>query len=79
MAWVILFGPAGGRQGWLLRPPVQPCGEVSEDLVGAMKGLAAGFRNNLNYAAGGDANTLFEVQPRQLAGSLHALVAPVGE
>jgi prolyl-tRNA editing enzyme YbaK/EbsC (Cys-tRNA(Pro) deacylase) len=31
------------------------------------------------YAAGGDGNTLFEVAPRQLAGSLHALVAPVGE
>jgi prolyl-tRNA editing enzyme YbaK/EbsC (Cys-tRNA(Pro) deacylase) len=31
------------------------------------------------YAAGGDGNTLFEVSPRQLAGSLHALVAPVGE
>jgi prolyl-tRNA editing enzyme YbaK/EbsC (Cys-tRNA(Pro) deacylase) len=31
------------------------------------------------YAAGGDANTLFEVGPRALAGSVHALVAPVGE
>jgi prolyl-tRNA editing enzyme YbaK/EbsC (Cys-tRNA(Pro) deacylase) len=31
------------------------------------------------YAAGGDGNTLFAVAPRQLAGSLHALVAPVGE
>ena len=31
------------------------------------------------YAAGGDPNTLFEVAPRELAGSLHALVAPVGE
>src|SRR3954470_18093709 len=31
------------------------------------------------YAAGGDSNTLFEVAPRQLAGSVHALVAPVGE
>jgi len=31
------------------------------------------------YAAGGDGNTLFEVAPRQLAGSVHALVAPVGE
>jgi prolyl-tRNA editing enzyme YbaK/EbsC (Cys-tRNA(Pro) deacylase) len=31
------------------------------------------------YAAGGDGNTLFEVAPRQLAGCLHALVAPVGE
>jgi prolyl-tRNA editing enzyme YbaK/EbsC (Cys-tRNA(Pro) deacylase) len=31
------------------------------------------------YAAGGDANTLFEVAPRQLAGAVHALVAPVGE
>lgn len=31
------------------------------------------------YAAGGDGNTLFEVAPRELAGSLHALVAPVGE
>jgi prolyl-tRNA editing enzyme YbaK/EbsC (Cys-tRNA(Pro) deacylase) len=33
----------------------------------------------LIYAAGGDGNTLFEVDSRQLAGSLHALVAPVGE
>src|SRR3954470_5849453 len=31
------------------------------------------------YAAGGDGNTLFEVTPRQLAGCVHALVAPVGE
>ena len=31
------------------------------------------------YAAGGDANTLFEVTPRQLAGCVHALVAPVGQ
>jgi prolyl-tRNA editing enzyme YbaK/EbsC (Cys-tRNA(Pro) deacylase) len=31
------------------------------------------------YAAGGDGNTLFEVAPRQLAGALRALVAPVGE
>ena len=31
------------------------------------------------YAAGGDGNTLFEVAPRQLAGCVHALVAPVGE
>jgi prolyl-tRNA editing enzyme YbaK/EbsC (Cys-tRNA(Pro) deacylase) len=31
------------------------------------------------YAAGGDANTLFEVAPRELAGSLHALIAPIGE
>ena len=31
------------------------------------------------YAAGGDGNTLFGVQPRQLAGCVHALVAPVGE
>jgi prolyl-tRNA editing enzyme YbaK/EbsC (Cys-tRNA(Pro) deacylase) len=31
------------------------------------------------YAAGGDANTLFEVAPRQLAGAVRALVAPVGE
>jgi prolyl-tRNA editing enzyme YbaK/EbsC (Cys-tRNA(Pro) deacylase) len=31
------------------------------------------------YAAGGDANTLFAVKPRELAGSMHALVAPVGE
>jgi prolyl-tRNA editing enzyme YbaK/EbsC (Cys-tRNA(Pro) deacylase) len=31
------------------------------------------------YAAGGDGNTLFEVDPRQLAGSVNALVAPVGE
>jgi prolyl-tRNA editing enzyme YbaK/EbsC (Cys-tRNA(Pro) deacylase) len=31
------------------------------------------------YAAGGDPNTLFEVAPRQLAGAVHALVAPVGE
>jgi prolyl-tRNA editing enzyme YbaK/EbsC (Cys-tRNA(Pro) deacylase) len=30
------------------------------------------------YAAGGDGNTLFEVGPRQLAGAVHALVAPVG-
>jgi prolyl-tRNA editing enzyme YbaK/EbsC (Cys-tRNA(Pro) deacylase) len=30
------------------------------------------------YAAGGDGNTLFAVSPRQLAGCLHALVAPVG-
>ena len=33
----------------------------------------------LIYAAGGDGNTLFEVTPRQLAGCLHALVAPVGQ
>src|SRR3954451_17807575 len=33
----------------------------------------------LVYAAGGDANTLFGVAPRDLAGSVHALVAPVGE
>jgi prolyl-tRNA editing enzyme YbaK/EbsC (Cys-tRNA(Pro) deacylase) len=31
------------------------------------------------YAAGGDGNTLFAVAPRKLAGSVHALVAPVGE
>jgi prolyl-tRNA editing enzyme YbaK/EbsC (Cys-tRNA(Pro) deacylase) len=31
------------------------------------------------YAAGGDANTLFEVAPRELAGALHALIASVGE
>lgn len=31
------------------------------------------------YAAGGDGNTLFGVAPRKLAGSVHALVAPVGE
>lgn len=31
------------------------------------------------YAAGGDGNTLFEVRPRDLAGAVHALVAPVGE
>jgi prolyl-tRNA editing enzyme YbaK/EbsC (Cys-tRNA(Pro) deacylase) len=31
------------------------------------------------YAAGGDGNTLFAVAPRELAGSVHALVAPVGE
>jgi prolyl-tRNA editing enzyme YbaK/EbsC (Cys-tRNA(Pro) deacylase) len=31
------------------------------------------------YAAGGDSNTLFEVKPRSLAGSVRALVAPVGE
>jgi prolyl-tRNA editing enzyme YbaK/EbsC (Cys-tRNA(Pro) deacylase) len=31
------------------------------------------------YAAGGDPNTLFGVAPRELAGSVHALVAPVGE
>src|SRR3954454_13811190 len=33
----------------------------------------------LIYAAGGDSNTLFEVGPRALAGSVHALVAAVGE
>jgi len=33
----------------------------------------------LVYAAGGDGNTLFSVAPRQLAGSVHALVAQVGE
>jgi prolyl-tRNA editing enzyme YbaK/EbsC (Cys-tRNA(Pro) deacylase) len=32
----------------------------------------------LIYAAGGDGNTLFAVTPRQLAGCVHALVAPVG-
>src|SRR3954454_2729032 len=31
------------------------------------------------YAAGGDGNTLFEVTPRQLAGCVHALVAPIGQ
>ncbi|HEX4735327.1 MAG TPA: YbaK/EbsC family protein [Thermoleophilaceae bacterium] len=31
------------------------------------------------YAAGGDGNTLFAVAPRPLAGSVHALVAPMGE
>lgn len=31
------------------------------------------------WAAGGDGNTLFEVSPRELAGAVHALVAPVGE
>jgi prolyl-tRNA editing enzyme YbaK/EbsC (Cys-tRNA(Pro) deacylase) len=31
------------------------------------------------YAAGGDGNTLFGVAPRDLARSVHALVAPVGE
>jgi prolyl-tRNA editing enzyme YbaK/EbsC (Cys-tRNA(Pro) deacylase) len=31
------------------------------------------------YAAGGDGNTLFECAPRELAGCVHALVAPVGE
>jgi prolyl-tRNA editing enzyme YbaK/EbsC (Cys-tRNA(Pro) deacylase) len=31
------------------------------------------------YAAGGDANTLFSVSPRELAGALRALVASVGE
>jgi prolyl-tRNA editing enzyme YbaK/EbsC (Cys-tRNA(Pro) deacylase) len=31
------------------------------------------------YAAGGDGNTMFAVNPRQLAGCVHALVAPVGE
>ena len=31
------------------------------------------------YAAGGDGNTLFAVAPRQLAGSVRALVAQVGE
>ena len=34
---------------------------------------------NVVYAAGGDGNTLFEVAPRDLAGCLHALVAPIGE
>jgi len=34
---------------------------------------------DLIYAAGGDANTLFEVAPRGLAGAVHALVAPIGE
>src|SRR3954452_21170278 len=34
---------------------------------------------DLIYAAGGDGNTLFEVAPRDLAGSVHALVASVGE
>src|SRR5215216_7070826 len=33
----------------------------------------------LIYAAGGDGNTLFAVGSRDLAGSLHALVASVGE
>jgi prolyl-tRNA editing enzyme YbaK/EbsC (Cys-tRNA(Pro) deacylase) len=31
------------------------------------------------YAAGGDGNTLFGVEPRQLAGCVQALVAHVGE
>ena len=31
------------------------------------------------YAAGGDGNTLFGVTPRELAGCVHALVAPVGQ
>jgi prolyl-tRNA editing enzyme YbaK/EbsC (Cys-tRNA(Pro) deacylase) len=31
------------------------------------------------YAAGGDPNTLFAVGPRDLAGSVHALVAHIGE
>src|SRR5207248_10548080 len=31
------------------------------------------------YAAGGDGNTLFAVEPRRLAGCVHALIAPVGE
>ncbi|MFL5895600.1 MAG: YbaK/EbsC family protein [Thermoleophilaceae bacterium] len=31
------------------------------------------------YAAGGDGNTMFEVAPRELAGCVHALVAPIGE
>jgi prolyl-tRNA editing enzyme YbaK/EbsC (Cys-tRNA(Pro) deacylase) len=31
------------------------------------------------YAAAGDGNSLFQVAPRQLAGCVHALVAPVGE
>ena len=31
------------------------------------------------YAAGGDGNSLFAVAPRELAGCVHALVAPVGE
>jgi prolyl-tRNA editing enzyme YbaK/EbsC (Cys-tRNA(Pro) deacylase) len=34
---------------------------------------------DLVYAAGGDGNTLFAVRPRELAGSVHALVAPVGQ
>jgi len=33
----------------------------------------------LIYAAGGDGNSLFEVEPRALAGCVHALVAEVGE
>src|SRR4051812_14519286 len=37
------------------------------------------FEYELIYAAGGDGNTLFEVAPRALAGSLHALVAAVGQ
>ena len=35
--------------------------------------------HNVIWAAGGDGNTLFEVAPRELAGAVHALVAPVGE
>jgi prolyl-tRNA editing enzyme YbaK/EbsC (Cys-tRNA(Pro) deacylase) len=31
------------------------------------------------YVAGGDGNTLFEVEPRKLADSIHARVARVGE
>jgi prolyl-tRNA editing enzyme YbaK/EbsC (Cys-tRNA(Pro) deacylase) len=37
------------------------------------------FDYDVIYAAGGDSNTLFEVHPRELAGSLRALVASVGE
>lgn len=37
------------------------------------------FDYDVIYAAGGDANTLFKVAPRQLAGCVHALVAEVGE
>ena len=37
------------------------------------------FEYELIYAAGGDGNTLFEVEPRQLAGCVHALVASVGQ
>jgi prolyl-tRNA editing enzyme YbaK/EbsC (Cys-tRNA(Pro) deacylase) len=40
---------------------------------------AALFDYDVIYAAGGDGNTLFSVAPRPLAGSVHALVAPVGQ
>jgi prolyl-tRNA editing enzyme YbaK/EbsC (Cys-tRNA(Pro) deacylase) len=37
------------------------------------------FDYDVVYAAAGDANSLFEVPPRRLAASVHALVADVGE